>query len=86
MQNIILPVAYEFCPELVLVSAGFDAAVGDPLGGKNNAFCFDLILLILTSEQSFLTNILLNCINSLECNCLQLNAQSTILNTTILII
>jgi len=33
MQNIILPVAYEFCPELVLVSAGFDAAVGDPLGG-----------------------------------------------------
>lgn len=36
MQNVILPVAYEFCPELVLVSAGFDAAVGDPLGGK---FC-----------------------------------------------
>lgn len=34
MQNIILPIAYEFCPELVLVSAGFDAAVGDPLGGK----------------------------------------------------
>lgn len=33
MQNIILPIAYEFCPELVLVSAGFDAAVGDPLGG-----------------------------------------------------
>jgi len=33
MQNIILPVAYEFSPELVLVSAGFDAAVGDPLGG-----------------------------------------------------
>ncbi|VVC27104.1 Hypothetical protein CINCED_3A008507 [Cinara cedri] len=33
MHNIILPVAYEFCPELVLVSAGFDAAVGDPLGG-----------------------------------------------------
>lgn len=34
MQSIILPVAYEFCPELVLVSAGFDAAVGDPLGGE----------------------------------------------------
>merc|ERR1712098_930793 len=32
-QNIILPVGYEFNPDLVLVSAGFDAAVGDPLGG-----------------------------------------------------
>jgi histone deacetylase 6 len=31
-QQIIMPVAYEFGPELVLVSAGFDAAVGDPLG------------------------------------------------------
>lgn len=33
MQRIILPIAYEFDPDLVLVSAGFDAAVGDPLGG-----------------------------------------------------
>ena len=32
-QNIVLPVGYEFQPDLVLVSAGFDAAVGDPLGG-----------------------------------------------------
>ena len=32
-QNIVLPVGYEFQPELVLVSAGFDAAEGDPLGG-----------------------------------------------------
>ncbi|XP_062539549.1 histone deacetylase 6 isoform X1 [Armigeres subalbatus] len=32
-QQVILPVAYEFDPELVLVSAGFDAAIGDPLGG-----------------------------------------------------
>lgn len=32
-QHIIMPIAYEFNPELVLVSAGFDAAVGDPLGG-----------------------------------------------------
>lgn len=31
-QHIILPIAYEFNPELVIVSAGFDAAVGDPLG------------------------------------------------------
>ncbi|XP_038604220.1 histone deacetylase 6 isoform X2 [Tachyglossus aculeatus] len=32
-HRIIMPVAYEFNPELVLVSAGFDAARGDPLGG-----------------------------------------------------
>lgn len=30
--NIILPCAYEFNPDLVLVSSGFDAAVNDPLG------------------------------------------------------
>ena len=33
MLAVVLPVAYQFCPELVLVSAGFDAARGDPLGG-----------------------------------------------------
>ncbi|OWF48323.1 histone deacetylase 6-like isoform X1 [Mizuhopecten yessoensis] len=32
-QQIVMPIAYEFAPELVLVSAGFDAALGDPLGG-----------------------------------------------------
>ena len=32
-QQIVLPVGYEFNPDLVLVSAGFDAAAGDPLGG-----------------------------------------------------
>ncbi|XP_033099763.1 histone deacetylase 6-like [Anneissia japonica] len=32
-QQIIMPVAYEYAPDLVLVSAGFDAALGDPLGG-----------------------------------------------------
>lgn len=42
MQNIILPVAYEFGPELILVSAGFDAAVGDPLGGLR-IYCLLLI-------------------------------------------
>ncbi|XP_042124668.1 protein deacetylase HDAC6 isoform X2 [Peromyscus maniculatus bairdii] len=31
--RLVLPIAYEFNPELVLVSAGFDAAQGDPLGG-----------------------------------------------------
>ncbi|XP_062975530.1 histone deacetylase 6 isoform X2 [Elgaria multicarinata webbii] len=32
-HQIVMPVCYEFNPELVLVSAGFDAARGDPLGG-----------------------------------------------------
>lgn len=33
--SILLPVAYEFAPELVIVAAGFDAAEGDPLGECN---------------------------------------------------
>uniref|UniRef100_A0A1I8FWY1 Protein MIX23 n=2 Tax=Macrostomum lignano TaxID=282301 RepID=A0A1I8FWY1_9PLAT len=32
-HHIVLPIAQSFNPDLVLVSAGFDAAVGDPLGG-----------------------------------------------------
>ncbi|XP_068213599.1 uncharacterized protein HDAC6 isoform X1 [Palaemon carinicauda] len=33
ITQIVLPVSFQFNPQLVLVSAGFDAAVGDPLGG-----------------------------------------------------
>uniref|UniRef100_A0A672HG66 Histone deacetylase domain-containing protein n=1 Tax=Salarias fasciatus TaxID=181472 RepID=A0A672HG66_SALFA len=33
--HVLLPVAYEFCPELVLVSAGYDSGIGDPEGGYN---------------------------------------------------
>ncbi|KAK2841392.1 hypothetical protein Q7C36_012971 [Tachysurus vachellii] len=32
-HHVVMPIAREFAPELVLVSAGFDAARGDPLGG-----------------------------------------------------
>jgi histone deacetylase 6 len=32
-QHIVMPVAYEFNPDLVIISAGFDAADGDMLGG-----------------------------------------------------
>ncbi|XP_061841460.2 histone deacetylase 6 isoform X1 [Nerophis lumbriciformis] len=32
-HHVVMPVASEFNPDLVLVSAGFDAARGDPLGG-----------------------------------------------------
>lgn len=28
-----MPVAHQFNPELVIVASGFDAAIGDPLGG-----------------------------------------------------
>ncbi|KAI0057877.1 histone deacetylase complex protein [Artomyces pyxidatus] len=31
-QHIVMPIATEFAPELVIISAGFDAAEGDPLG------------------------------------------------------
>ena len=34
-EKLLLPLAREFKPELILVSAGFDAAVGDPLGNCN---------------------------------------------------
>lgn len=32
-QQIVMPIAYQYNPELVLVSAGFDACIADPLGG-----------------------------------------------------
>ncbi|XP_047957076.1 histone deacetylase 5 isoform X1 [Salvia hispanica] len=32
-DNILIPVAKEFNPDMIIVSAGFDAAIGDPLGG-----------------------------------------------------
>ena len=31
--RIVLPIAVSFCPQLVIVAAGFDAGEGDPLGG-----------------------------------------------------
>ena len=33
LNHIILPIAYQFAPGVIIVSAGFDAAAGDPLGG-----------------------------------------------------
>ncbi|CAN4086258.1 unnamed protein product [Withania somnifera] len=32
-DHVLIPVAKEFCPDMILISAGFDAAIGDPLGG-----------------------------------------------------
>jgi len=34
-QRILKPIALQFKPELILVSAGFDIYIGDPLGGMN---------------------------------------------------
>lgn len=31
-EHVLMPIARSFAPELVLVSAGFDAAIGDPIG------------------------------------------------------
>ncbi|KAL0025680.1 hypothetical protein WJX77_003831 [Trebouxia sp. C0004] len=40
-QHVLLPIAYEFNPTLIIVSAGFDAAIGDPIGGcKVTEECF----------------------------------------------
>lgn len=35
MHHVILPVATEFNPDLIILSAGYDAAKGDPIGGCN---------------------------------------------------
>ncbi|XP_076895768.1 histone deacetylase 5-like [Bidens hawaiensis] len=32
-DHILIPVATEFNPDIIIISAGFDAAIGDPLGG-----------------------------------------------------
>lgn len=32
-HQVVMPIAYQYNPQLVLVAAGFDAAQGDPLGG-----------------------------------------------------
>jgi histone deacetylase 6 len=34
-ERILAPILLEFAPEIILISAGFDAATGDPLGGIN---------------------------------------------------
>ncbi len=48
-QHVLLPIAYEFNPTLIIVSAGFDAAIGDPIGGyafsvSSNSSCCSLQL------------------------------------------
>ena len=33
-DKVVIPIALEFEPSLVIISAGFDAAEGDPIGGS----------------------------------------------------
>ncbi|XP_076596776.1 protein deacetylase HDAC6 isoform X2 [Chaetodon auriga] len=48
--HLLLPVAHEFQPQLVLVSAGFDAAVGDPKGEMCvSPQCFHVLTHLLMS-------------------------------------
>lgn len=52
-QQVVMPIAYQFNPELILVSAGFDACIGDPLGGT----CFyQYFLLSVTSLLKYLSS------------------------------
>ena len=49
--NVVLPIAYEYNPDLVLVSAGFDAARGDPLGKcKGSEIGCTLLILIFSYD------------------------------------
>ena len=49
-QQVVMPIAYQFNPELVLVSAGFDACIADPLGGKLIPYGRYFIYSLLNSE------------------------------------
>ncbi|KAG7472662.1 hypothetical protein MATL_G00111270 [Megalops atlanticus] len=47
-QQLLLPVAYEFQPQLVLVAAGFDSVAGDPKGGMSTSpQCFSILTHLL---------------------------------------
>lgn len=53
--QVVLPVAYQFNPQLVLISAGFDAAVDDPLGGKLKLFNVNTSKLLLKTLNRYQT-------------------------------
>lgn len=53
-EKIVLPVANEFVPDIILISAGFDGAFNDPLGGcyiTPNGFALMTYLLLSVSEK-----------------------------------
>lgn len=60
-QKIVMPIAQEFDPDLVIVSAGFDAAAGDDLGG-----CW-----VSTNCYSHMTHMLMSLANGKVAVCLE---------------
>ncbi|KAF4625043.1 hypothetical protein G7Y89_g13124 [Cudoniella acicularis] len=60
-QRIVMPIAYEFNPDLVVVSAGFDAAAGDALGD-----CF-----VTPACYSHMTHMLMSLANGKVAVCLE---------------
>eukprot|EP01083_Nonionella_stella_P058690 153699_1 len=52
-QDILLPICREFGPDIILISAGFDACIGDPLGGMRiTPPCYGLLTRLLLNECS----------------------------------
>lgn len=60
-QKIVMPIAQEFDPDLVIISAGFDAAAGDELGG-----CF-----VTPACYSHMTHMLMSLANGKVVACLE---------------
>jgi histone deacetylase 6 len=60
-QRIVMPIAQEFDPDLVVISAGFDAAAGDELGG-----CF-----VSPECYSHMTHMLMSLANGKVAVCLE---------------
>merc|ERR1719461_2612697 len=58
-QDVLLPMCREFKPDIVLISAGFDACIGDPLGGMRiTPPCYGLMTRLLLNECSNLAIVL----------------------------
>ena len=60
-QRVIMPIALEFNPDLVIISAGFDAAAGDSLGG-----CF-----VTPAGYAHMTHMLMSLANGRVVVCLE---------------
>ena len=60
-ERLLMPVAREFAPDIVLVSAGFDAALGDPLG---RCCLSPQVYFYMTRALQSLAGLLLLCVES----------------------
>jgi len=55
-QQVVMPIAYQFNPELVLISAGFDACIGDTLGGKSILISKSIIAYLFKYSKNNIKN------------------------------